>query len=534
MRRSAAAILSAVLAFALTGCLDMDEEYSINPDGSGKVKIKCAIAPMRFTTAKKSPEELLKSDVRETLEKCAGVDAWTDVSAVQREDGKVAFSGTAYFKDFAKLKLTIMGVTASMLKTALARDGGAMTVTVTPEQRDGGPAEPPKLTEDQVQARIKQERAKYLQSKPMIETFLKEAKVSTRFVLPGALGEVRCFKKVGGNSVELKMEGAALLAALDALMKDDAFLRKAVESGHDLDKSGPPIDDVLIEKLFGQKGPIKASTSGALAPVFDYEKEAGKAREGMAELTAKYGAAPVAIAPPAGAGLKSVSVAGVQWVHAANDERGITPFSKGRPSLTVAVTAELGGSALAAKAGKLLKAVTDNGEDLLPKEEFEREIHFPRLSEDKTAITFEVPLALPGPRATGIREISGTLVYTVADKTVDVDLGIHVFAKGAKGKAHEAEIENAEAGDQGGEVSLKIALGMDAIASIDFFDDKGVKLPSSRQGYSSSGDESTIQFAIKGKLPAKGKIVAKLYDEPKTYEAPFKVTDIDLLGRPKK
>ena len=533
MRRSALA-LSAVLALALAGCLDLDEEYSINPDGSGKVKIKCAVAPMRFGPGKKSPEELLKADVRETLEKCAGVDAWTDVTAVLRDDGKVAFSGTAYFKDFSKLKLTIMGVSSSMLKSVIARDGGAVTVTVTPEQRESPPADPVKPTEEQIQAKIKQERAKYLQSKPMIETFLKEAKVSTRFILPGTLGEVRCFKKVGANTVEIKMDGATLLAAIDGLMKDDAFLRKTVESGHDIDKSGPPLDDAMMEKLFGQKGPIKASTSGALAPVFDYEAEAGKAREAMAELTAKYGAAPTAIAPPAGAGLKSVAVAGVQWVHAANDERGITPFSKGRPSLTVAITAELGGSALAAKEGKLLKALTDTGEDLLPREEFEREIHFPRLSEDKTAITFDVPLLLPGPKAAGIKEISGTLVYTVADKTIDVDLGIHMFAKGAKGKAHEAEIENAEAGDEGAEVSLKIALAMDAIASIDFFDDKGMKLPSTRQGYSSSGDESTIQFGIKGKLPKKGKIVAKLYDEPKTYEAPFKITDIDLLGRAKK
>jgi len=533
MRRSAVA-LSALLALTLAGCLDLDEEYSINPDGSGKVKLRCAVTPMRFTAAKKSPEELLKADVRETLEKCAGVDAWKDVTAVQRDDGKVEFSGTAYFKDFTKLKLTVMGVSSSMLKTMVARDGGALTVTVTPEQRDAPPAEPVKLTEEQIQAKIKQERAKYLQSKPMIETFLKEAKVSTRFNLPGAVGEARCFKKVGPKSVEIRMDGAALLAAVDQLMKDDAFLRKSVESGHDIDKSGPPMDDVMFEKLFGQKGPIKASTTGALAPVFDYEAEAAKARAGMAELTAKYGAAATAVAPPAGAGLKSAAVAGVQWVHAANDERGITPFSKGRPSLTVAITAELGGSALAAKEGKLLKALTDTGEDLLPKEEFEREIHFPRLSEDKTAITFDVPLLLPGPKAAGIKEISGTLVYTVADKTVDVDLGIHMFAKGAKGKAHEAEIENAEAGDEGADVSLKIALGMDAIASIDFFDDKGVKLSSTRQGYSSSGDESTIQFAIKGKLPKKGKIVAKLYDEPKTYEAPFKITDIDLLGRPKK
>jgi len=526
-------VLAAVLAVALSGCLDLDEEYTLNPDGSGKVKIRCALAPMRFTNAKKSPEELLKADVRDTLEKCAGVDAWTDVTAVQRDDGKIAFTGTAYFRDFSKLRLNILGMTSSMSKTLVARDGDAMTVTVTPEQREAPPAEPVKLTEEQILAKMKQERAKYLQSKPMMETFLKEAKIATRFLLPGALGEVHNFKKVGDRAIEVRMEGASLLAAVDTLMKDDAFLRKSVESGRDLDKSGPPVDDGLVEKLFGEKGPIRASTKGALAPLFDYEAEAGKAREGMPELLAKFGAAPAAVAPPAGAGFKSVVVSGVQWVHAADQDRGITPFSKGAPSFSLAITAELGGSALSVKQGKLLKAVADSGEDLLPPSEFEREIHFPRLSEDKTAVVFDVTLAVPGPKVTGLREVSGTLVYLVADKTVDVDLGVTDFAKGAKGKIHGAEIERVQAGDEA-EISLKLALGLDAIASIDFFDDKGAALPASRQGYSSSGDESTLDFVIKGPLPKKGRIVAKLYDAPKTYEAPFKVTGLDLLGRKKK
>lgn len=533
MRRFAAA-LSLVLAVTLAGCLDLGEEYTINPDGSGKVKVRCALTPMRFTTKKQSPEELLKSDVRDTLQKCGGVDAWSDVSAEQREDGKIEFRGTAYFRDFSKLELSILGMTSSMSKVTMARDGDAMTFTLTPEQRGGAPAEPPKLSEEQIQAKIKEERAKYLQAKPMMETFLKEAKISTRFNLPGALGNVRNFKKVGDRSIEIRMDGAAFLSAIDGIMKDDAFLRRSVESGRDLDKSGPPVDDSLIEKLFGEKGSIQASTKGPLAPIFDYEAEAGKARDGMAALLEKYGAAAAAAAPPAGAGYKIVRVAGVQWVHVADAERGITPFSKNQPSLSMALVAELGGSALAVKDGKVTKAVADTGEDLLPKEEFEREIHFPHLSEDKTAITFDVQVLPPSPKAAGIKEISGTLVYIVADKTVDVDLGIGTFAPGTKGKAHGAEIEKIEADGDSTQLHLKISLGPDAIASVDFFDAKGAKIPSTRQGYSSSGDESVIDFGIEGKLPKKGKIVAKIYSDPKTYEAPFTITNVDLLGRSKK
>jgi hypothetical protein len=511
--RQPIAALSAVLALALAGCLDLEEDYSINPDGSGKVKIKFAMAPMRFTTLKKPPEELLKSDVRETLEKCEGIDAWADVSAVQRDDGKVEFKGIAYFKDFSKVKLSVMGMTSSMSKLTIAREGDAMVALLTPGKGNEPPPTPVKLSEEQILAKMKEERAKYLQAKPMVEAFLKDAKVVTRIQLPGALGEVRNFKKSGDRAVEIRMEGAKLLALVDGLVKDDAFLRKSIESGHEIDKSGPPLDDGMIEKLFGEKGAIKAATQGPLAPAFDYEAEAGKAREAMPELLAKFGAAAAAVAPPAGAGFKSVHISGVQWVHAVDDERGILPFSKGKPALSIALTAELGGSALTVKEGKLLVATADTGENLLPKQE------------------------LPGPKVGGLKEVSGTLTYLVADKIKDVDLGIAAFKKGVKGKALGTEIEKVEESsfEKGDiELSLKIQLSPDAVESVDFYNEKGVKLQANRQGYSSSGGESTLEFVIKGPLPAKGKIVAKVYDEPKTYEAPFKITNVDLLGRPKK
>lgn len=533
MRRLNAA-LAVVAALALAGCLDLEENYTINPDGSGKVKVRCAIAPMRFTNKKQSPEELLKTDVRETLEKCQGIDAWTNVSAVQRDDGKVEFKGTAYFKDFSKVKLSILNMSSSMSKIVIAREGDALAVTLTPDRPIEEPAEPVKLTEEQIAAKMKQERAKYLQSKPMIDTFLKDATIVTRFTLPGALGEVHNFKKTGERGVELKIEGGKLLATIDGLMKDDAFLRRSVESGRDIDKSGPPADDVMIEKLFGEKGPIRAITKGPLAPAFDYEAEAGKARDAMPELLASFGAAAAAVAPPAGAGFKSVAVSGVQWVHAADDERGIQPFSRSNPSLSVAITAELGGSALTVKEGKLLVAKADSGEDLLPKQEFDRDIHFPRLSNDKTAVTFDVQLALPGPKAAGIREISGTLTYLVADKVKDLDLGFPVLEKGAKGKQLSAEIEKIAPDDDSILLGLKLALAVDAVQSVEFFNEKGAKLQSTQQGYSSSGDESTLEFSIKGGFSPKGKIVVKVYDEPKTYEAAFKILNVDLLGRPKK
>jgi hypothetical protein len=532
-------ILPAVLALALAGCLDEDNEFTLNPDGSGKVKIKCVAAPVSFDIGeKKTPDELLKKDVRETLENSEGVDAWADVVAGVRDDGKMSFVGTAYFKDVEHLKLKVMGITSSGPELTVRKEKGALIVQLQGDNKEAKPAEPPgNLTEDQIKARMKEERAKYQQGKPVMESFIKDVKLRTRVNFPGALGEVHNFKKVGPNSVEIAFEGGKLLQTLESLMMDDAFLRKAVMEGRDLAASGPDTEGAFVEKMFGEKAPVMASTQGPLKLSFNYEAEAAAARKNLPELLKKYGAAPAAIPASAGAALKSVRVAGVQLVHVADNEHGLRPFNSSEPSLTLAVIAELSGAALAAKDGKITKAVTDAGESILPNGAFAREIHFPRLSDDKKAIVFDVKLNLPGPKAAGIKEVSGSLRYVVADKTKEVDLGLTEFKKGATGKELGAQIQKIEAsafneGKQ--ELELRLDVAHEDVQSVEFYDASGKKLDVSSSGYSSSGKVTELTFLMKGKFPAGGKVVARVFDEPKTYDAPFTISDIDLLGRPLK
>ena len=53
-----------------------------------------------------------------------------------------------------------------------------------------------------------------------------------------------------------------------------------------------------------------------------------------------------------------------------------------------------------------------------------------------------------------------------------------------------------------------------------------------RGGSWSSGNETSKSLTIKGKFPAKGRIVVRVYDDLKEYEIPFKIENVDLLGRP--
>ncbi len=531
---SAAAVLA--LALAAAGCLDLDQEFTLNPDGSGKVVLRSVAPPVSFDLTGKdtSPEKTMQKAVREELEKSEGVDAWKDVSASLRDDGKIEFKATAYFKDISKLKLKSGG----MMTLSVTRDAsGAWVLQAVAEKKaaeKAAPAEKP--GEDAIKARIKEERAKYQQMKPLMESFLKDLRCHSKFNLPGTAAETNNFKKLSATSVDFTFEGKALLKVMDELVMDDSLLRKQIEAGKSLDD--PPDEDFMAEKLFGQKGPIRTVVKGPLKAAFDYEKEAAPARAQTAEILKKFGAPPppAVIDPAKGGGLKSVRVAGIQFIHFADSEREIGPMNGQDEGVTLTLVAELPGAVLSVKGGKLMKASADTGEDLLPKGDFSRDIHFPRLSKDKAAVTFDVRLILPPPKARGIKEVSGTLTYAVGGKTKEVDLGIGAFKTGTKGKELGAEIEKIEDHpfDKGKQMlSLKIEAPQESIQSVTFFDESGKKVEVESAGWSGFNEQVTYQYSLKA-VPAKGKVVATVYEDRKSFEVPFRVADLDLLGRPLK
>lgn len=531
-------------ALSLAGCLDLDHEFTLNPDGSGKVKLRCVTTPMNFNPGeKRTPEEMLNSEVSDTLSKSAGVDAWTGVSASVRDDGKYSFAGTAYFKNIENLKLHVLGVDSKGQELIFRREkDGAISVEMGLDSggdaKPTAPATPP--SEEEIKAKMKEQRAKFQQSRAMMEAFLKDLKVHSVIHLPGPVVEVHNFKKLGPSTVELILDGGKALKVMGDLMMDDAYLRKMILEGRDLNGAGPGSDKAFMEKMFGESGPIRAVARGPLKPSFNYEAEAVPARAAYAELQKKYAVGPAPAGPrpaAAGAGFTSVRVTGVQFVLASDHSRRISPFNHRDPGLTLALVAELSGAALAAKEGEVRVAMADSGESLLPKSDFSRHISFPHLTDDKKAILFEVELEMPGPKATGIREVSGMLRYIVADRTKEVDLGLSGLATGARGKALGAEIlkvgESSFQKDHQ-ELELKLRIAKDAVESVQFFDPSGAKIEASENGYSSSGDVTTLTFDRKGAFPATGRIVARVYDDPRTLEAPFKVTGTDLLGRPQK
>jgi hypothetical protein len=518
------------LAFGLAGCIDLDEAFQINPDGSGKVVVRMVFTPFRLDFGPEkdpSSEDQLKDAARDEIEKAKGVEAWSDVAWTRRPDGKAEFKGTAYFKDLAALKLHTQGLsgfpgTLTLKKTP----AGGFTLEAAPEEK---PEAPPALSDAEVKKKLAEERAQYQQSKAFLQGMLAELKVRASFTFPGAVEGAACFRKAGASTAQLSLEGKALLKAFDDLMMNDALLEAQIRARGDL-KGAPPPDAGFFQALFGEKGPPQVSTAAGAVPLFDWAKEvaAAKALEPIHLKSLGARAAP----PPAakGGALKSVKVVGVKWVHATDEKRGVRPLNTMEPGLTLALLVELPGAALAVKEGMLARATTDAGEDLLPKRDWDRAVHFPQLTEDKAGVAFDVLLKLPGPAAKGLKEVAGTLTYLVGTATKDVDLGFPALKSGSKGKDLGAELGDVE--DRNFE--LKLAVPRETVAGVELYDAAGKKLDLEPAGSMSTGRSTTLSYALKARLPAQGRIVAKVWQDLTPHEVPFSVKDLDLLGRPLK
>jgi len=108
-------MIPAMLAF-VTGCQEIDEEYTINPDGSGKVTV--AVKGIPYFGAF---EELEPGDPIPSKEEMAGsqlmgffrqmglrADAWSDVEYGMDDDGTIRFRGTGYFRDISAIDKILM------------------------------------------------------------------------------------------------------------------------------------------------------------------------------------------------------------------------------------------------------------------------------------------------------------------------------------------------------------------------------------------------------------------------------------------
>lgn len=307
MKRRLATLVVATVTLLAAACSVRPQrhEYSLNPDGSGKVVYEVTDGDTRLalmfmdspTSAgfkRHKLEQIRPGFIEAFLGKSEGVVAWQDIQWKVGHDG-LAFQGTAYFENVAKLRLH--RAYPFSLRLQRSEDGTLWLETVAEPATE--PIAPWPETDDTKKALAREEApkepaatwmAKQYRTALAKEAWKKEpnrALLDVIVHLPGRPRSVSLFSAdARTETVHITYRYHDVMKAITELHADEAFLRNQPPAGR-----APWPLDALHAKLFGAKGMPRAAITGRLAPRFDFRAEVEAARKALPALREKLGLA---------------------------------------------------------------------------------------------------------------------------------------------------------------------------------------------------------------------------------------------------
>lgn len=293
-------IISAVLILA--GCYQTKQDFTINPDGSGKavVKITMQMPNMNFGE-KQDKNKMLLSNVKNIIDKSKGVEAWSDVTYSMNKKGETEFKGTAYFPDVNKVSFGEFG--GWDVKFSPSETGQYKLEIVTTKKDEKKPEtdavqpadkpaeQPAEMTDAQIKEKIDLERQQYQQTRAFMVPMFETMKTEMTFKLPGKIDSVTNLIKEKDGSVAFIFEWKKIMAVIDKMIEDDEWMKeqmKAKAKGGAGAASKPEFDQKFMSQIFPDKGGITALSSGSKKNFFDYKKESAVAAKKHEILMKKF------------------------------------------------------------------------------------------------------------------------------------------------------------------------------------------------------------------------------------------------------
>lgn len=281
------ALIAAVLS--LVGCVDQDQKFVINPDGSGKFIVNTTIDDAQLAAlGNAGSENLGKQIALQLLKGTEGIEAWADLKAEKIAGGKTKVTGVGYFPDINKLKFSAgeMGGGTPSSTIASRKEGNQWIIEFTPPTEAAPESTPaaPKKSADEVRAEVKQVQTQWQATKSIVAPLFDSAKIAVSLEVGGSIQESLGFAKEGENQASLNLTGGKVVAAIDKLINDHQLLEDAVASGDSQRVFRDPkrIMNLVMETMTDGKGmPKVVITPGK--PMFDYKKEVEEAKANPSE-----------------------------------------------------------------------------------------------------------------------------------------------------------------------------------------------------------------------------------------------------------
>jgi len=303
MRRTFLLILAGCLP-VLAGCVEGEQTFTLNPDGSGKVRVDVVMVPPMDPLgggqdAKKPADKTVddfRQDSLKILLDAKGIDAWSDVTAEFAPDGRLKFAGTGYFKKLEEYEIKNVMFLGSGGHALTGKPGGPLTLAKSKDKDkkdadgpdlkpglggDKTPEQIAKMTDTELDEYILKQRIQYQQMKPMLRMMIGDAKVKTTYKLPGEPEKVIGLKREGPQSVSFVIDGNRLLAAIDKLFAlDNKEMRK-------LYRAGPGAEMKLLGEFADINAEVNITIPKPGKAQFDYDKEVKAAKDAYPMLRKK-------------------------------------------------------------------------------------------------------------------------------------------------------------------------------------------------------------------------------------------------------
>jgi hypothetical protein len=253
-------------------------DFTVNPDGSGKVAIEIVMPPFAAAPDQPGAVALVRQRAGVIVQKAAWAETWTDIAFAETEGGGARFKGTAYFKDLAAV-----GIGWALIKGMTWSKDAAGDITLSLNLRDSPPplAKLPQLTNEQIAQRIVLARQAYAQMRGFVSPSpLARMKMCLVYRLPGKLAAASGFEKAADGSVQWTMDPDKEQLAADAAMANDDFVKSCILLGKQPD---------LEAREKGVRTVRTARLTGEMKPPFDYQAEVKAAQEAYPKMMEKSG-----------------------------------------------------------------------------------------------------------------------------------------------------------------------------------------------------------------------------------------------------
>lgn len=460
--------------------------------------------------------------MRDILRKSEGIEAWRDISFREEKDGTCYFRGTAYFADLSRLRLPGLTFLTFCVQRNLANDlvvtEGARNVhdnPLFPAARVARSAERP--TRESVQ----RDRTKFRAGKPILMATIGTMKQDITLRVPGRVANSWNFETNAPGVLGIRFAGERMVKALEEVVSDDDLMLNVLTNTSA--QSDPAGQQVLNEKLYGQRAPIKAVIKTDAKPMFDYRAEVAAALKEFPATARDLGLEGGSVLSPAQSGMPvSVKVTGIEWDF-------------GRPQdshYILKLVLQLSGPVHEALRVKVESAETVEGLDLLREGGWEDLLSFPKLAADNRTVTCHVKLQSPPLESKGIRKVSGVLECASMESVASVEMISGELKPGARGSQPGVMIQEIERpASQAERIILKLDKEPDGLRSLRIEGTGGQCVNLERQGEMAINGQRLYTLVASAPVPQRGRLMAELNKNVPTLKFPFAVTNLTLLGQ---